>query len=101
MTTRISEQQVRHISHLARLKLTDQQVGLLGSQLTNILDYMDKLNAVDTDGVEPTAHALPVKNVFREDVTAPSLGVEKVLANAPASAPPYFKVPKVLDQDSA
>ncbi|MCG8407174.1 MAG: Asp-tRNA(Asn)/Glu-tRNA(Gln) amidotransferase subunit GatC [Phycisphaerales bacterium] len=101
MASEIDEQQVRHIGHLARIKLTDEEVTRFGSQLGNILDYIGKLNEVDTDDVEPTAHPLPVKNVFREDVPATSMGVEKALANAPDKTPPYFKVPKVLDQESA
>ena len=101
MTLRISENQVSHISHLARLKLTVEEIALFGPQLADILDYMDQLNAVNTEGVEPTAHALPLRNVFRDDVPTRSLGVDKTLANAPEAVPPYFKVPKVLDQDSA
>jgi aspartyl-tRNA(Asn)/glutamyl-tRNA(Gln) amidotransferase subunit C len=101
MTLRISESQVSHISHLARLKLTAEEIALFGAQLADILNYMDQLNAVNTDGIEPTAHALPLKNVFRDDVPAQSFNASEALANAPEAAPPYFKVPKVLDQDSA
>ena len=101
MSDGIDEKQVRHISHLARLKLTDDEVARIGSQLGDVLDYIQKLNEVNTDDVEPTAHAMPVANVFREDVPADSMGVEKVLENAPATEASFFKVPKVLDQDSA
>ncbi|HWL93578.1 MAG TPA: Asp-tRNA(Asn)/Glu-tRNA(Gln) amidotransferase subunit GatC [Phycisphaerae bacterium] len=101
MSQRIDDEQVRHIAHLARLKLSDEEIARLGGQLRDILSYVEKLNEVDTAGVEPTAHPLPVRNVFREDVITPSLGVERVLANAPAAAGPYFKVPKVLDQIDA
>ena len=101
MARQIDERQVRHIAHLARLKLSDAEVSEFGGQLGRILDYMDKLGEVNTDGVAPTAHAASAKNVFRDDVPGPSITVEKTLANAPDSAPPYFKVPKVLDQDSA
>lgn len=101
MATEIDEQQVRKISHLARLKLTDEEVARFGPQLDDILGYIGKLNEVDTSDVEPTAHSLPIKNVFRDDVPTASIGVEKVLDNAPDKAPPYFKVPKVLDQESA
>ena len=101
MPARIDERQVRHIAHLSRLKLTDEEVARFGAQLSSILEYMDKLNEVDTSGVEPTAHPLPIRSVFREDEPAAPLGVEKVLANAPDAVPPYFKVPKVLEQESA
>ncbi len=101
MAERIDEKEVSHIARLARLKLTEDEIARFGRQLSSILEYMEKLNEVDTDHVEPTAHALAVHNVFREDEPARSLGVDRVLANAPVKVPPFFKVPKVLDQDSA
>jgi aspartyl-tRNA(Asn)/glutamyl-tRNA(Gln) amidotransferase subunit C len=97
----IDEQQVRHIAHLSRLDLSDEEIAQYGRQLGEVLQYVEKLNEVDTEGVEPTAHAMPVSNVFREDVPGESLGVEKALHNAPDKVTPYFKVPKVLDQQSA
>ncbi|HVP11567.1 MAG TPA: Asp-tRNA(Asn)/Glu-tRNA(Gln) amidotransferase subunit GatC [Phycisphaerae bacterium] len=101
MTRRIDEAEVRHIAHLARLKLTEAEIARFGEQLGSILDYMQKLNEADTTRVEPTAHPLPVCNVFREDEPGAPMDVEKVLANAPDKVSTYFKVPKVLEQDSA
>jgi aspartyl-tRNA(Asn)/glutamyl-tRNA(Gln) amidotransferase subunit C len=101
MTSRIEESEVRHVAHLARLKLTDEEIAQFGEQLGGILDYVQKLAEADTSAVEPTAHPLPVSNVFREDEPTAPMGVEKVLANAPDKIGTYFKVPKVLDQDSA
>lgn len=101
MPAEIDERTVRHISHLARLNLSDEQIALFGRQLSSILSYVELLNEVNTDGVEPTAHAIPVTNVFRDDVPTEPLGVDKVLANAPARETPYFKVPKVLEQGGA
>lgn len=101
MSERISDDQIRHVAHLARLKLTDEEVAQFGAQLGGIIEYVRQLSEVNTDGVEPTAHALPVCNVFRADEPAPSLDSAQALANAPASDTPFFKVPKVLDQDSA
>lgn len=101
MSGGIDQQQVRHIAHLARLNLSDEEVAQYGGQLGAILDYMDQLNEVDTEGVEPTAHPLPVHSVFREDQPTEPLGVARVLANAPNAAGPYFKVPKVLEQETA
>ncbi len=98
MSERIDEAKVRHIAHLARLRLTDEEIVRFGAQLSDIVSYVEKLGEVNTEGVEPTAHPLPVRNVLRDDVPADSLGVDRVLANAPDSSPPYFKVPKVLDQ---
>lgn len=99
--THIDEQQVRHIAHLSRLELTDEEVAQFGQQLGDVLTYVEKLNEVRTEGVAPTAHAMPISNVFRDDAPSESLGVEKALQNAPDKATPYFKVPKVLDQRSA
>ena len=75
----------------------------LTGQLESILGYIAKLSEVDTTGVEPMAHALPLHNVLREDVVEPSLPLEKVLQNAPETDGPFFKVPKVIggDEDSA
>jgi aspartyl-tRNA(Asn)/glutamyl-tRNA(Gln) amidotransferase subunit C len=100
---KITPEQVRHVAMLARLALPEDRQNRLAAQLESILEYVDKISAVDVSGVEPMAHALPVFNVFREDVVEPSLPLEKVLANAPDTDPPFFKVPKVVggDEDSA
>jgi len=101
MTFDISEQEVRRIAHLARLLLSDEEAARFGGQLGSILHYMARLNELDTAGVEPMAHPLPLHNVFREDLPGRPLDVEQVLANAPDRQTPFFKVPKVLDQESA
>ena len=97
MSEKIDEQQVRNVAKLARLEMSDEEVAKLCPELSAILEYIGKLSELDTENVEPLAHCLPVHNVFREDVPTPSLDVEKALANAPARADDYFKVPKVLD----
>ena len=96
-TDRLDEAQVRHVAKLARLKLADADIARYATQLTGILGYVAQLKTVDVTGVEPMAHPLPLKNVLRADVVGPSLTVEQVLANAPATDGPYFAVPKVLD----
>jgi aspartyl-tRNA(Asn)/glutamyl-tRNA(Gln) amidotransferase subunit C len=101
MADRIDESEVRRIAHLARLKLSGEEAVQLGEQLGRILEYMQKLNQADTANIDPTAHPLPLCNVFRQDEPAAPLSVHDVLANAPESVGTYFKVPKVLDQDSA
>lgn len=101
MSGKIDEAQVRHISHLARLNPTDEEVQLFSQQLSSILAYVEQLNEVDTSEVPPTAHALPVSNVFREDVPGDSLSPDEALANAPQRDGSFFAVPKVLEQDSA
>ena len=101
MGHKIDEAQVRHISHLSRLNPTDDEVRLFSEQLSAILEYVEQLSEVDTADVPPTAHALPVKNVFRSDEPHRSLDPDQALANAPRREGSFFAVPKVLDQDSA
>jgi aspartyl-tRNA(Asn)/glutamyl-tRNA(Gln) amidotransferase subunit C len=101
MADKINESEVRHIAHLARLNPSDDEVRLFTEQLSAILDYVEQLNEVDVADVPPTAHALPVRNVFREDVPGECLGPDEALTNAPAREGSFFTVPKVLEQDSA
>lgn len=92
----ISKEQVRHVALLARLHLTDEEMDFLGTQLGQILEHIDKISEVDTSAVKPTAHAVEVSNVFRDDVTRPSLTQEDALANAPKSEAGGFVVPKII-----
>ncbi len=103
-TKKISVEQVRHIGFLGRLKLSDDEVGRFSERLSSIVEYFEQLNELDTKDVEPTAHALPIHNVFRLDepgLTGQPLGPDGVLANAPQRDGNFFSVPKVLEQDSA
>jgi len=93
----LTAEQVRWVAHLARLELSDADVAHLTPQLAAILDYVDQLKQVNTEGVEPLAHPLKVHNVFRDDEPAPSLPVDAALANAPARLGDFFAVPAVLD----
>jgi len=103
VATNISLDQVRHVAKLARLALREDQLAKYAPQLGAILQYIEQINKIDKTGVEPMAHALPLHNVFREDVVEPSLPLEKVLENAPQTDGPFFKVPKIIggDEDSA
>ena len=92
--------EVRWVAHLARLSLTDAELEAMTRQLGSIVEYVDQLQKVNTDEIEPLAHALAVHNVFREDVIRPSLTNEQALANAPDQADGHFKVPKILDDNS-
>jgi aspartyl-tRNA(Asn)/glutamyl-tRNA(Gln) amidotransferase subunit C len=94
----IDEAQVRRIAHLARLRLTDDEVRLFGVQLASILDYFDQLQRIDTHGVQPLAHPLPLTNVVREDVAVPGLDPEAALRAAPQREGDYFRVPTVIDR---
>src|SRR5205823_3593642 len=89
--------QVRWVAHLARLELSDAELATMTRQLNSIVDYVNLLQRVNTEGVEPLAHALPIQNVFREDEPSPSLPVGAALANAPDRRGDFFGVPAVLD----
>ncbi len=93
----ITVEQTRWIAHLARLELTDAELGTMASQLSSILDYVKLLEQIDTSNVEPLAHPLPIQNVFRADEPAESLPVVDALANAPHRIGDYFGVPAVFD----
>ena len=93
----LSPEQVSWVAHLARLELSPADRDLMARQLSAILDYMDQLKQVNTDGVEPLAHPLPVQNVFRPDEPAPSLTPDEALRNAPVRHGDYFGVPAVFD----
>ena len=100
MPERIDAEQVRKVAKLARLELTDAEEQEFTGQLGAILGYVDKLNELETTDVEPLAHCLPITNVLRKDEVRESLGTEQVLANAPQRDGSFFKVPKILDDNS-
>ena len=101
MGEKLTEEQVRHIAKLARLKCSDDEINEFTGQLGAILEYIAQLEEVDTENVEPLAHCLPIHNVFRKDEVRPSLSNEEALANAPQRDGEFFVVPKVLDDASA
>lgn len=90
----ISEEQVRHVAMLARLGLTDEQIEALGKELNDILVQIDKIQALDLSGVEPTTHAASVTNVTRPDVESPCLSRDDALRNAPEQQDGAFLIPK-------
>jgi len=89
--------QVRWVAHLARLDLGEAELETMTRQLSAILEYVDQLQKINTDHVEPLAHPLPIHNVFRDDDPAPSLSVDAALQNAPDSRGEFYGVPAVLD----
>ena len=92
-----AEIDIKYVAHLARLHLTPDEEKKLGAQLGGILGYIEKLKELDVAGVEPTAHAVPLVNVFRPDLAQPSLSNEDALRNAPAKAGGLFLVPKIVE----
>ncbi len=94
---KITKQEVEHVAKLARLELSEQDKERLTDQLSNILTYVDKLNELDTTGVEPTSHVLDINNVMRDDLSEESLPQDRALANAPEKAAGHYKVPKIIE----
>jgi aspartyl-tRNA(Asn)/glutamyl-tRNA(Gln) amidotransferase subunit C len=94
---KITVADVEHVARLARLELTLGEKELFAGQMGAILGYVEKLNGVNTEGIVPTSHAVPMENSFREDITTPSIGLDKALANAPDRSGSFFAVPKVIE----
>jgi aspartyl-tRNA(Asn)/glutamyl-tRNA(Gln) amidotransferase subunit C len=89
----IDRVQVLHVARLARLELTEEEVGRMSEELSNVLDHIEKIGELDLDGVPPTTHVIEVSNALRPDVVEPSLPRDVALANAPAVADGGFLVP--------
>lgn len=94
---KITRKDVENVALLSRLELGESDIVKFTGQLNAILDYVRLLDKVNTEGVQPTAHVLPLKNVMRADEVKPSLPREDALANAPEQEDGYFKVPKVME----
>ncbi|MCF6287242.1 MAG: Asp-tRNA(Asn)/Glu-tRNA(Gln) amidotransferase subunit GatC [Candidatus Hydrogenedentes bacterium] len=95
----ISKSDVAYVAGLAQLDLDEAATTRLVGEMNSILGYMEKLNELDTDAVEPMMHAMAVTNVFREDEVKPSLPRELALRGAPLHDDEYFLVPKILDTE--
>ena len=88
---------IEKVARLARLELSEEETTTFGNQLEQILTYMEQLNRLDTTGVEPTSHAIPIHNVFREDEPRPSFPQEEVLNISPDQENGHFKVPRIIE----
>ncbi len=93
----IGVKEIEYIANLSRITLTVDEKNTFAKQLTNILDYIEKLNELDTDEVQPMAYATSLKNVFREDELKSSFSHQKILELSPSSTNGFFKVPKVIE----
>lgn len=93
----LTREEVLHIAKLARLGLSEAEVATFERQLSQILEYFALLNEVDTTGIPPTAFAIPLENVMRDDVPRPSMGRAAILANAPLVEEGYIRVRAVLE----
>jgi aspartyl-tRNA(Asn)/glutamyl-tRNA(Gln) amidotransferase subunit C len=97
---RLTRKDVEEIAHLARLELDDREVERLRSELGAILEHIDRLRALDTTGVEPMTHAVPMDLRLREDEPTPSLSQDQAVAQAPDSEDGSFRVPPIIETSS-
>ena len=93
----ITRAEIEHVARLARLALSDSEQELFASQMSAFLSYVETLNELNTDGILPTAHAVPMENAFRPDVVQASIGIDKALHNAPDRVETFFQVPPVIE----
>ncbi|MEC5424338.1 Asp-tRNA(Asn)/Glu-tRNA(Gln) amidotransferase subunit GatC [Virgibacillus sp. C22-A2] len=93
----ITKEQVKHVAHLARLAITEEEAEMFTDQLSSIISYAEQLNELDTEGVEPTTHVLEIKNVLRKDESKQWITQEEALKNAPDKKDGHFRVPSILE----
>jgi len=94
---KIIKDEIEHIALLARLSLSEEEKEMFGSQLSSILEYMDKLNELDTNTIQPTSHVLSLHNVVRADTPRPSIPRNDALSNASAHTEKFYRVPKIIE----
>ena len=94
---RLTKDEVKHVALLSRLDLSDEMVETMAAQLSQVLDYIAKLNELDTTAVEPMSHPGALSNVLRDDALAESLDRKAALRNAPDRAEGFFRVPRVIE----
>ena len=95
---KVTKEDIQNVAGLSRRAIPDTETDVDIAQLGGFLEYVENLKEIDTEGVAPTTYALPMQNVFREDVVKPSLDREAALSNAPMKEDGYFKVPRVLEE---
>ena len=95
---KVTEKDIQTVASLSRLKISSEESAEVMNQLDKFLNYVENLQSIDTENIQPTTYALPMQNVFREDVVKKSLDRELALSNAPLKEDGYFKVPRVLEE---
>ena len=95
---KVTEQDIKTVASLSRLKIRDDESVQVLEQLDKFLTYVENLQSIDTENIEPTTYALPMQNIFRADEVKPSLDRELAISNAPLAEDGYFKVPRVLEE---
>lgn len=97
--SKISIEEVRHVADLARLELSEDELTALADELAPVLDHVEQIRQLDTDGVPPTSHPLPISNVLRSDEVVPSLTPSEALAAAPSVEDGRYSVPSILGEE--
>ncbi|MCA1032910.1 Asp-tRNA(Asn)/Glu-tRNA(Gln) amidotransferase subunit GatC [Bacillus timonensis] len=95
--SRISIEQVKHVAHLARLAVSEEEAESFKNQLDAMITFAEQLNELDTEDVKPTTHVLDVKNILREDIPEKGLPIEEVMKNAPDAKDGHFRVPSIIE----
>ena len=95
---KVTREDVENVALLSRLSIDEKDMDKNIQELSEFLEYVARLQQMDTENVMPTAHVLPIQNVFREDVVKPSLDRDLALSNAPESEDGYFRVPKIIEE---
>ncbi|MDD5644684.1 MAG: Asp-tRNA(Asn)/Glu-tRNA(Gln) amidotransferase subunit GatC [bacterium] len=95
---KVDKKLVEYLANLSRLEFDDTKLAEITGQLEEIIKYVEKLNILDTKDIEPTAHILPLKNVFREDKISPSIDRNKIFKSSPDSDNGYFMVPRIIEE---
>lgn len=95
---KVTEQDIKTVASLSRLRIRENETSEVMGQLDKFLTYVENLQSIDTENIEPTTYALPMQNVFRADVVKKSLDRDSALSNAPLKEDGYFKVPRVLEE---
>ncbi len=96
---KITKETVEYVGHLARLELDPREIEAYTQQIDKILEYMESLNSLNTDNIEPTSHPVPVACVMRDDAEKSSFAAEESVGNAPARIDTFFKVPPIIEQE--
>ena len=95
---KVTREDVENVALLSRLRIDEKDMDKNIQELSDFLEYVDRLQQVDTENVAATAHVLPIQNVFREDVVKPSLNRDLALSNSPEQEDGYFRVPKIIEE---
>ncbi|MGO9614300.1 MAG: Asp-tRNA(Asn)/Glu-tRNA(Gln) amidotransferase subunit GatC [Dissulfurispiraceae bacterium] len=94
---KITSEETKHIAQLSKLSLSEEEIDIFSNQLSTIMEYMEQLNGLNTGGIDPTSHVIPLQNVMRDDELVPSLQQDDALKNAPDTSRRFYRVPRIIE----